>query len=146
MYRYFGLDAQAFLKDSKQWEGELKAKNDELESITEIQGTSTEHISGGGISKPTERTALQREEVRAEIARIEHYKMCFKYAWNCLCAEDVEILTGFYFTKGFISRFVDAWVKEHASNRQYCYNAKREAEKRFGAYCVKWMEKNGYDV
>ena len=147
MNRYFGFEANRFLKDAKHWDEEEQQLKTKLESITEVGGVSAAMPSGGGeISNPTEKVSLSEIEIEEKINRITKYKECFIYAWSCIGSKDRELLLGFYFASGFIYKFVDEWITENASNRDYCYKAKREAERRFGEACIKWMELNGYDV
>ena len=147
MNRYFGFETNRFLKDAMHWGEEIERLETQFASITEIGGISAEMPSGGGeISRPTESVALSKYEIKEKIDRIKKYRGCFVYAWKRIEDRDRELLRGFYFESGFIYKFVDEWCKEYASNRDYCYKAKREAEERFGAACIEWMELNGYDV
>ena len=140
MQKYIKFDTEQFLKDSKHWEDQIESLKRELASVTEIGGVGEGVPSGGGISRPTERTALDREEILQKIRKINEYRDCFKFAWQCVGESDKLILTGFYFAPGYTYQFVNKWCEENASNREYCYKAKREAENRFGSACERWME------
>lgn len=146
MKHYVKFDTEQFLKDSRGWNDRIEELNQELSAITEITGHGEGVPSGGGTSNPTERTAIARDAINVRIEEIRTYMKCFEYAWKCISEDDRFILTGFYFAPGYIYQFVELWVSKYASNRQYCYQERREAEKRFGAACQRWMELNGYDV
>lgn len=145
MRRYIKFDTEQFLKDSRHWEEQIESLKHELASITEIGGMVEGIPSGGGISRPTERIALDRNAIVQRIDKINEYKECFKFAWQCVGESDKLLLAGFYFTPGYIYHFVKRWCEENASNREYCYKAKREAENRFGAACERWMELHNVD-
>ena len=146
MKHYVKFDTEQFLKDSRGWTEKLEALKRELDSITEITGRSEGVPSGGGISNPVERTAIDRDMIQRRIDTIEEYQTCFKYAWESISEADRLILTGFYYAPGYVYQFVELWCAENASNRQYCYTARREAELRFGAACKRWMELHGYET
>lgn len=146
MKHYIKFDTESFLKDSKGWPEKIKALRQDLDSITEISGHGEGMPSGGGVSSPTERTAMERDKIQRQINTLEEYQSCFRYAWECTPEAARRLLTGFYFAPGYIYQFVDLWCAENASNRDYCYKAKREAEDCFGHACRRWMELNGYDT
>ena len=146
MNNYIKFDTEKFLKDSRGWADKMKELEQELESITEISGHTEGAPSGGGVSSPTERTAVERDAIQRQIDTIREYMDCFKYAWDCASEDDKLILKGFYFAPGYIYRFVEYWCEENASNRDYCYKAKRETEQRFGEACRRWMKEHGYDT
>lgn len=145
MNRYIKFDSDRFLKDSKDWSRQIEELELEKASITEIGGSGEGMPSGNTISNPTQRVALQRDEVQMRINRIYDYQTCFRFAWETIDDEDRLLLTGFYFAPGYIYDFVRKWVEENASNTQYCYRAKREALQRFGQACERWMELQGYE-
>lgn len=140
MRKYVKFDSVQFLKDSRHWEEETRMLEQELVAITEIGGAGKGMPSGGGVSKPTERTAMDRDKVERKLAKLHKYKTCFVFAWRCLGEADKQLLVGFYYAPGYVYEFVDQWCQKYASNREYCYQAKREAEKHFGDACEKWME------
>lgn len=146
MREYITFDSRRFLNESKRWTEQIKELELEKASITEIGGMSEGMPSGGNISRPTENVAIRRDLIQMKINEIYDRQACFLYAWERLSAADKNILTGFYYTPGFIHNFVEKWCAENASNRQYCYQFRREAEHRFGLLCEKWMEIQGYDV
>lgn len=139
MKYYIRFDTERFLKDSRHW-GELMADlRLELAAITEIGGAGGGIPSGGEVSRPTERTAIDRDKILQQMDTIKKYRECFRYAWDRMTEPDQILLAGFYYSPGYVYQFVDQWCTENASNRDYCYKAKREAEERFGAVCEDWI-------
>ena len=146
MRDYIRFDIVKFLKDSRHWDGQIADLLAEMESITEIGGVGTGMPSGGDISRPVERTAVRKDAIRQQIDKIQEYKECFRYVWTHAEEDDLIILKGFYYAPGYIYEFVEWWCDAFASNREYCYRAKREAETRFAEACLDWMVSQGYDV
>lgn len=133
MEKYFRFDVRQFLKDSKGWDKKLYDLALKLESITELSGPSGNGLpSGGDVSQPTERIALQREDVMKEIRRVENYRNYFNFAWSQLEEEEQDVLTIFYGCDQWDKReLIARWCERHASNRQYCYDRRKDAEKHF---------------
>ena len=145
MNRYIKFDSDRFLKDSRHWSKQIEELELEKASITEIGGSGEGIPSGNEVSRPTERVALLRNQIQAKINKIYDFQTCMKYAWESISEEDRILLTGFYFAPGYIYQYVEIWCASNATNRQYCYQAKREALQRFGNACEKWMEMQGYE-
>ena len=143
MKRYIRFDAEQFLKDSRSWSERIEELEQEKASITEVGGGGDGMPSGGGVSDPTAKIAMQRDVVQMKINKIYDYQTCFKYAWGCIGEDDKYILTGFFFAPGYVSQFVREWCRDNGSNAQYCYNARRKALERFGKACETWMELQG---
>lgn len=146
MREFIRFDVVRFLKASRHWDGEIADLKHEIDAITEIGGAGNGLPSGGEVSRPVERTAVARDEILQKIDKIQEYKECFRYAWDRMDEDDLILLKGFYYAPGYIYEFIEWWVDAYASNRQYCYRAKREAESCFALLCVEWMGANGYDV
>lgn len=138
--QYYDFNTVKFLKASRHWDDQIESLKQDLAAITEIGGTGEGMPTGSGISRPTEKTVLDREKVLQKMAEIDECRECFKWAWGCISREDQEILIGFYYAPGYVYDFVAKWCDQYISNRTYCYRAKREAEERLGKACKRWME------
>lgn len=147
MMSYLRFDSARFLKNSKSWDDELKKLRDALDSITEIGGASDEPGRSSEISRPTERTSLDRMAIEGRISILEIYKAALKYCMKKLSAYDRELIEGFFYNSGSIQIFVELWCKEHDyTNRTYCYRDRRTALEHFADTAEEYMRMIGYDV
>lgn len=144
MNRYIRFDADRFIRDSRLWGEELSRLKEELDSITEIGGSGGQIPTSNEISRPVERTAIEREDILSRMQQIDEYQKAFKYAWEHVGEYDREMLEGFFFKP--IVKFIEEWCVEHTSNRQYCYRDRRIALEHFREVIEYWIREHGYDV
>lgn len=146
MINYIQFDIERFLRDSRTWEGELKELKKELDSITEISGASDNLGHSTDISKPVERIAIDRDRVMSRMGQLKHYIDALDAGMKGLTEHDRELIIGFFFGDRSMFAFVDAWCREHNSNRQYCYRDRRIALDHLRIRIQNYMRIHGYDV
>ena len=140
------FNIERFLRESRTWSEELKGLQDELDSITEIGGASDNPGHTTDISRPVERTAIDRDRVMSRMGQLKHYIDALNAGMNGLSEYDRELIMGFFFGDRNMFAFVDAWCREHNSNRQYCYRDRRIALDHLRIRIQNYMRIHGYDV
>lgn len=146
MINYIQFDIERFLRDARNWAEELKGLQEELDSITEISGASDNPGHGSDISKPVERTAIDRDSVMSRMGQLKCYIDALNAGMNGLSEHDRELIIGFFFGDKNMFAFVEAWCRAHNSNRQYCYRDRRMALDHLRVRVVNYMRLHGYDV
>lgn len=147
MTSYLRFNSARFLKNSRKWDEELKQLQDALDSITEIGGACDDPGHSSDISKPTERTSLDRMEIESRINVLKLYKRALTYCMRVLSDYDKVLIDGFFFNAGSIQTFVELWCKENGyTNRTYCYRDRRIALDHFADAAEEFMRLVGYDV
>ena len=144
MQEYIRFDAEKFLRNSKHWDEDISRLKDELDALAEIGELKSSEVTSSQISKPVERAVLERDGLLSQIRKIEKHKAAFDYAWNKLTDDERYMLNGFFFDDNPIWQFVDDWVEKNASNRQYCYQARREALDHFRIVIEAWYISHDY--
>ena len=122
---YFG---NKFLNDRKTWDAEIKRLDKELESISEIQGIKNSEVHSGNIGNPTQNTAMLEISIMEKKEHIERYQQILLYGLSRLSEEDIDVINGFYYTKGrYISAIVDELSHKYFCDVRTIYRKKRTA-------------------
>lgn len=128
MNKYMRFDAVSFLRDSKDWDEQIREKQRDLYAITEISGTSNDSPGRSGtISDPVLQVAAQRERLEFEIFRLESYQQALSYARRMLSEAQNEVLDVFFFQSGYIPPLIEKYGSKHALCRSDVYRVRREA-------------------
>ena len=127
MNRYIGFDVVKFLKESRGWEEEKKRLQEELDSITEIQGKDNSPVRSSRINDTVSSVAAARERIQNDIDRIEYYEHALDFAIRYITAAEKEVIELFFFGRGYISARVDKFSFEHAICRSDVYSLRRQA-------------------
>lgn len=130
MKRYVKLDVEAFLKDSKKWDAEIKDLEKKKDEIVILSGISNSEVHSGNISHPTEDTALRYQAITEEIERIHNYRDILAEALDWIDADDEALINGFFFGKKTINAFVDEYCIEHGCEVKTVYRRRAEAVNR----------------
>lgn len=147
MNSYLRFNSARFLKNSRKWDDELKQLHNALDSITEIGGASDDPGRSSDISRPTERTSLDRMAIESRINVLNLYKRALTYCMKVISDYDKVLIEGFFFNSGSIHIFVELWCKENGyTNRTYCYRDRRIALEHFADAAEEFMRLVGYDV
>lgn len=122
---YFG---NKFLDDRDYWKKQIRKKNRELQSVSEIKGISNSEVHSGAISKPTENVAIAKMQITEQIKRYEDYEYILTYALNNISEESRDIITAFHYTKGrYINSIVDELAAKYGCETRTVYNKRRTA-------------------
>lgn len=87
---YFG---KKFLNSRNWWKAQIRKKNAELNSITELKGITNSEVHSGNIGNPTQNTAFAKMKVEEDIQRYENYEHVLSYGLNHISDQDKDILT-----------------------------------------------------
>lgn len=87
---YFG---KKFLNSRNWWKAQIRKKNAELKSITELKGITYSEVHSGNIGNPTQNTAFAEMKVEEDIQRYENYEYVLSYGLNHISDQDKDILT-----------------------------------------------------
>lgn len=127
MNRYIEFNAVKFLKESVNWEHEKAELNYEMDSLANPKGSgnSRSHSSRPGDSTAT--AVVERSRIQSQINRLELYEEAFTYAWNHLSEAFRDVLTTFFFEKGYKSKRVREYSAKYAMCINDVYKTRREA-------------------
>lgn len=121
------FDSEAFLKDFRRWEGEIKELFQELNAISELKSIEQSPTKSSSISNPTFNTVAQRGRIMAKIERRKTYQQALHYAYSHLSEPQKEVIDLFFFTDGYITPLIEEYGSKHALCRSDVYKARREA-------------------
>lgn len=132
MYRFLKFDAVDFLQQSRSFDSQIEELSKELEAISELSGQLDNVGRSSGISDPTVRAAIQREQINAQIAQIQAYKQAKEYAFSHMPEQYIDVLNAFFFTEGHIYTNAQAVAKCYGINYpKGIYKLRREALEEF---------------
>lgn len=122
---YFG---KKFLGDRNWWKSQIKKKNRELESITELKGITNSEVHSGNIGNPTQNTAFARMKVEEDINRYENYEYILTYGLNHISEQDKDILVALQKNKWKLtSSIIDELSIKYDCDPRTIYNKRRYA-------------------
>lgn len=127
MHKYVEFNAARFLNDSRHWEADKEKLEEKLEGVTEIKGMDYAPIRSGRLHDSVADTAAARERIQAQIDRLERYQSVLSYAWDRLSEDHRNVLTAFFFSRGYKSKIIRKYALEHAVCLNRAYVLRREA-------------------
>lgn len=125
MNKFIEFNVVKFINESKTWCAERKRLQAKLEGITEIKGIDNSPIRSGRLHDSVADVASEREQIEAQIARIETYQKIWQHVERCLNDSEKEILEVF-FMGGRIDKKIQAFSRKHAMCRSDVYAFRRE--------------------
>lgn len=127
MIRYMRFDIESFIRDSKQWDSEIKDIKAELEAISELKAIEQSPIHSSNISDPTSNTASEYEKLKTKLDRLATYQAAFRYAFNRLSEAQKEVIELFFFQGGMKGQLAYDYGRKWALNTKAVYAERRLA-------------------
>lgn len=127
MIRYMRFDIESFIKDSKQWDSEIKDIKAEIEAISELKAIEQSPTHSSNISDPTSNTASEYEKLKTKLDRLATYQAAFRHAFNRLSEAQKEVIDVFFFRSGYVPPLIEEYGSKYALCRSDVYKVRREA-------------------
>lgn len=136
------FDTKSFLKASKKWDDDIKKLENELENMSMLPSVDNKTgIRSGNISDLTQRMAIRRLEIIAEIEELKLNKEMLRYGLNMLPKDSRELIHGFFFSDTPKSIFAREYGMKHGICDTYVYEERDRVLKEMGRY----IESEFYD-
>lgn len=126
MKRYLEYNPVKFLLDSKNWEQEKKALNEELDAARELASVNGSGIRSGKVPDPTPATMLETQQIEFEIQRREVYIAALDWLKTQMTDLQIEVMYGFFINRQHnLGKFVNDLATKYATNVRYVYRERR---------------------
>lgn len=135
MHRYIRFDAEAFIKDSKNWDRQIKEAIAELNSISELRAIESTGGKSNSISDPTYNVAKEREKCRERINRLLMYQKALRYGLEHLTEAHRDAIELLILADGYKHWRVHEYGQKYLISTTDVYAWRREALNEF-AYII----------
>ena len=139
--KYKRFDPEWFLKEIKDMGDEKRTLQEKLKETTELPSINNESgVRSGKVSELTARQALQRIELKEQIADIERCEEAHRKAMDSLSKEDVELLNGFFFPTMPIWKFRIKYAETHFMGDTLIYKHRKNALQRYAEVIERFLK------